>query len=112
TLTATIPPSALTSPPGSSTLVPYTTLFRSEPQPLCQTAFATHIGKFALADGSWIQDFPEPARYSSPLFVTVNPAEERTGIARRRSEEHMIELQLRDQCRCSVWIERKSREDS
>ncbi len=44
-----------------------------EPQPTCQTAFATKIGKFSMADGSWIKDFSEPAQYSSPLFVAVNP---------------------------------------
>ncbi len=44
-----------------------------EPQPTCQTAFAAKIGKFSMADGSWLKDFSEPQQYSSPLFVAVNP---------------------------------------
>jgi streptogramin lyase len=49
-----------------------------EMAPLCQTAFPTSIGKYALADGSLITTFPEPEiagpdAYSSPLFVQVSP---------------------------------------
>src|SRR5713226_3346467 len=49
-----------------------------EMSPTCPGTFATFIGEYALADGSMIGNFPEPAqgaggvKYSSPLFVAVN----------------------------------------
>jgi streptogramin lyase len=46
-----------------------------EPQPTCATVFPSKIGKFSLADGSWIKDYPQPTQYSSPLFVAVNPSD-------------------------------------
>jgi virginiamycin B lyase len=49
-----------------------------EMAPLCQTAFPTGIGKYALADDSLITTYQEPAivgagAYSNPLFVQVSP---------------------------------------
>jgi len=49
-----------------------------EMAPLCQSAFPTSIGKYALADGSLIANFREPeivgaGAYSNPLFVQVSP---------------------------------------
>lgn len=50
-----------------------------EMTPTCSGTFASYIGKYALADGSMIADYPQPAmgpvgtKYSSPLFVAVNP---------------------------------------
>ncbi|QBD77892.1 hypothetical protein EPA93_18590 [Ktedonosporobacter rubrisoli] len=44
-----------------------------EPLPKCQTAFPGIIGKYSLADGSFIEDMKEPAGYSSPLFAAVDP---------------------------------------
>jgi streptogramin lyase len=47
--------------------------------PTCDGTFATYIGKYALADGSMIADYRQPdmgpaqKKYSSPLFVAVNP---------------------------------------
>ncbi len=49
-----------------------------EMSPICQTAFPTTIGKYALSDGSLIANYQEPQRiglsaYSSPLFIQVSP---------------------------------------
>jgi streptogramin lyase len=43
-----------------------------DPKPPCASAFPTKISKFSLADGSFIQDFTEPAQYSNPFFLAVN----------------------------------------
>lgn len=40
--------------------------------PTCPSAFPSIIGKYSQADGSLLQDFQEPAGYSSPLFVAVD----------------------------------------
>jgi virginiamycin B lyase len=42
------------------------------PLPTCSMTFPTIIGKYSQADGRFIQDFQEPAGYSSPLFVAVD----------------------------------------
>ena len=50
-----------------------------EMTPTCDGMLATYIGKYALADGSMIADYRQPdmgpagKKYSSPLFVVVNP---------------------------------------
>ncbi len=47
-----------------------------DPKPPCPSAFPTKITKFAMADASYIQDFPEPdGKYSSPFFLAVNPSD-------------------------------------
>ncbi|MBV8695715.1 MAG: hypothetical protein JO183_09550 [Ktedonobacteraceae bacterium] len=43
-----------------------------EPVPTCPSVFSGIIGKYALSDGSFIEDFQEPQGYTSPLFVTVD----------------------------------------
>ncbi len=40
--------------------------------PTCPSTFPALISKYAQADGSFIQDYQEPAGYSSPLFVAVD----------------------------------------
>jgi len=49
-----------------------------EMSPVCQTAFPTTIGKYALSDGSLIANYQEPegiglSAYSGPLFIQVSP---------------------------------------
>ena len=43
-----------------------------EPTPKCSSTFPGIIGQYALSDGSFIQDFKEPAGYSSPLFLALD----------------------------------------
>lgn len=43
-----------------------------EPTPKCPTKMQGAISQYALADGSFIQDFNEPAGYTSPLFLAVD----------------------------------------
>src|SRR5690348_15280084 len=46
-----------------------------DPQTQKRMSFPTKIGKYALADGGFIKDFPQPTLFSNPLFVAVNPAD-------------------------------------
>jgi virginiamycin B lyase len=46
-----------------------------DPQTQKRVAFPTKIGKYSLADGSFIRDFTQPMQYSNPLFVAVNAAD-------------------------------------
>ncbi|HEY4388407.1 MAG TPA: hypothetical protein VGN34_28480 [Ktedonobacteraceae bacterium] len=41
--------------------------------PVCNPARTAILGKFSFADGTLIQEYQEPAGYSSPLFVAVGP---------------------------------------
>ncbi len=43
-----------------------------EPTPKCPTKMQGAISQYALADGSFIQDFQEPVGYTSPLFLAVD----------------------------------------
>ncbi len=45
------------------------------PQSQQRVAFPGKIGKYSLADGSFISDFTQPWHYSNPLFVVVNAAD-------------------------------------
>jgi virginiamycin B lyase len=41
--------------------------------PTCLQTTSTVLGKFSLADGSMLEEYLEPPKYSSPLFVAVAP---------------------------------------
>ena len=43
-----------------------------EPRPTCSKTDPGIIGEYDLLDGSFIQDFPEPPGYTSPVFVAVD----------------------------------------
>jgi streptogramin lyase len=43
-----------------------------EALPTCHSTFSTNIGKYSQADGSLIQNFPEPAGYSNPVFLATD----------------------------------------
>jgi virginiamycin B lyase len=45
-----------------------------EPLVTCRTLFPSTIGQYALADGSLIRAFAEPANFTSPLFVALDAA--------------------------------------
>lgn len=46
-----------------------------DPEPPCPSTFPTQIGQHSLIDGHFIRAFKQPAGYSSPFFVVVNPAD-------------------------------------
>src|SRR3712207_7104518 len=76
--------------PPSSTLFPYTTLFRSAPTAVAPTARA-----------------PRPiAPIATRPNATCAPEEER--CARLRSEEHTSELQSRQYLVCRLLLEKKT----
>src|SRR5438552_6743584 len=91
--------SLIIRPPPTSTLFPYTTLFRSEPVDV----------SVAASLRATMPDFPTPETISRPFA----PASSRTAAAnagpRRspRSEEHTSELQSPDQLVCRLLLEKK-----
>src|SRR5690606_41174915 len=86
-------------PPPRSTLFPYTTLFRSPPQP------------FAVGGGSQPQPVREPGgehHADGDRFAMVEAAvalRRFDGVA--RSEEHTSELQSRENLVCRLLLEKK-----
>src|SRR5207302_11104718 len=85
----------LIRPPPSSTLFPYTTLFRSLGYADEQGA-GGHRGPMALRAGAG------PDRGGGPPRSGPAPA-------RRRSEEHTSELQSRENLVCRLLLEKKKR---
>src|SRR2546427_8395604 len=79
--------------PPRSTLFPYTTLFRSEPDD-----FHQHLGAFLIE-----------ARHGHPVGRGVTgPNAPRSG-KRRRSEEHTSELQSQSNLVCRLLLEKKKK---
>src|SRR5690606_41493590 len=99
-----------TRPPPSSTLFPYTTLFRSK------TTGVTHraIG-LRIARGHKTQSSPHPSDAPQRgLRIAVSPRRvapfSRTrACAYSRSEEHTSELQSRENLVCRLLLEKKKK---
>src|SRR5437870_11471432 len=81
--------------PPSSTLFPYTTLFRSQPRPKSRPCEGIAA---AAPAGSWILYRPSDDR----RVVHVRVIDE-------RSEEHTSELQSRGHLVCRLLLEKKKR---
>src|SRR3712207_7398581 len=82
--------------PPRSTLFPYTTLFRSEPD---QRHPQAHVGL-----GDRVTDQVAPG--GEPLRQGVEPREQ--GVVGLRSEEHTSELQSRQYLVCRLLLEKKN----
>src|SRR5690606_41922872 len=80
--------------PPSSTLFPYTTLFRSRVQAVPQSRPPTSVER------AWI-----PKRSPNSSFSSWRNAS--SGTARGRSEEHTSELQSRENLVCRLLLEKK-----
>src|SRR5690606_41664935 len=91
-------------PPPSSTLFPYTTLFRSSyPWP------AAIVRRYAEANNIAI---PEGGLFIAhgiaiPVLIAVGVGIVMTFLANRRSEEHTSELQSRENLVCRLLLEKK-----
>src|SRR5437870_11484749 len=85
----------LTPPPPTSTLFPYTTLFRSHSWP-ARTQTSTSFPKPSGSAGS---------RLPSTIASSANSASARTTW---RSEEHTSELQSRGHLVCRLLLEKKN----
>src|SRR3712207_7445799 len=82
--------------PPRSTLFPYTTLFRSLPQPVHAPSLR---GRVATRTGT------EPTTSRPPTALVL----EHQRHAERRSEEHTSELQSRQYLVCRLLLEKKKR---
>src|SRR2546425_3038398 len=94
--------------PPRSTLFPYTTLFRSEPQELRPRELVVHERA--------VRDEAEPQLRGQRPLVHVVPAQEDPALAgpqdagdhaQRRSEEHTSELQSLAYLVCRLLLEKK-----
>src|SRR5438067_9751257 len=87
--------------PPSSTLFPYTTLFRSLPPPRPASSWPPL--------GSWSARRCQCSR-SAPLATRPGwPPPSRTGTDSHRSEEHTSELQSRFDLVCRLLLEKKNK---
>src|SRR3712207_8791435 len=95
--------------PPRSTLFPYTTLFRSDGEPVTRCPFMWVDAGMPLVRGL-IQGFPKKPgtiRMTKPVTVgRAGPRLERGG-AFGRSEEHTSELQSRQYLVCRLLLEKK-----
>src|SRR5438270_9701560 len=82
-------------PPPTSTLFPYTTLFRSEPQPL------RHGAEFAG------QSFGDQGSIQTGLRLSRGSLLSAPLPDRLRSEEHTSELQSQSNLVCRLLLEKK-----
>src|SRR3712207_8503322 len=89
--------------PPRSTLFPYTTLFRSEPEPEAQPVV--------------VEPEPEPEAEAQPVVVDPEPEPEPVSVVvdpepepEPRSEEHTSELQSRQYLVCRLLLEKKTQE--
>src|SRR5436309_11506754 len=96
-------------PPPTSTLFPYTTLFRSVNQ-------ATDtIQKLGSRNGFAVDETDDPgaftqanlARYRGVVFLSADKATLDSG--EERSEEHTSELQSRENLVCRLLLEKKKK---
>src|SRR2546430_11349949 len=82
--------------PPRSTLFPYTTLFRSRPQP--------------CADESGVRNRPSADLGPNPSTAIAQPHTRMTaGDRRARSEEHTSELQSQSNLVCRLLLEKKKK---
>src|SRR3712207_7863998 len=89
--------------PPRSTLFPYTTLFRSDPE-LRFTAQGTAMVKFPVASTPRVFDrVKNEWRDGDPLFLTCTAWRDMA----ERSEEHTSELQSRQYLVCRLLLEKK-----
>src|SRR5690606_41417782 len=110
---ATCPPSPLSflvllRRPPSSTLFPYTTLFRSEAE-LAKLGLMPLVHKKNSDMAAFIgaQTLQKPQEYDDP-DATANA----NLSARLRSEEHTSELQSRENLVCRLLLEKKKKDTS
>src|SRR5207248_6547626 len=90
-------------PPPTSTLFPYTTLFRSLGSPLPGFPSARKCGlHFAV-------ERPRPSRGSRILSQMKRRAEIKSGYLLTRSEEHTSELQSPYDLVCRLLLEKKKK---
>src|SRR5207253_9907409 len=91
----------MTPHPPSSTLFPYTTLFRSS---LTRNHMATRLSRGSmLQSGREVVDFPHVAGISHSPRSLLGGLQ----CCRRRSEEHTSELQSRGHLVCRLLLEKK-----
>src|SRR5690349_22119251 len=91
--------------PPSSTLFPYTTLFRSHTAPnvIFQFAFDAETG--SLAPNSTAKVVTPPG--TGPRHLAFPPAKPTVYVINERSEEHTSELQSRRDLVCRLLLEKK-----
>src|SRR5437868_9261668 len=89
-------------PPPTSTLFPYTTLFRS----LCQRGAARGAGQHPVS-GRLLRGLERPVRI--PRARNGAAEDRRAGDAAHRSEEHTSELQSRFDLVCRLLLEKKKK---
>src|SRR3712207_7269852 len=86
--------------PPRSTLFPYTTLFRSDPEPLAPRRRKLAVRRGSRMDGKGV-DVAQRRR----LDAEIQRVEEGEG----RSEEHTSELQSRQYLVCRLLLEKKKK---
>src|SRR5690606_41277260 len=95
-----------TRPPPRSTLLPYTTLFRSSPSACAgktrKSATARRFGRPSKAPAAACCPIPPAAKPSE------RPSTWRKCRGKSRSEEHTSELQSREKLVCRLLLEKKN----
>src|SRR5690606_41589187 len=89
-------------PPPSSTLFPYTTLFRSCHLPFHESINTIEVLPMAIR-GLYVEGWE--LRNNSPRLTTVDDFVQEV---RGRSEEHTSELQSRENIVCRLLLEKKN----
>src|SRR5204863_9629151 len=101
----------LLRPPPTSTLFPYTTLFRSLKPNLTTAIEARLIARLQRADGHWATIDARPPQGHS-LFTATATSARAVDLYMpeelRRSEEHTSELQSRRDLVCRLLLEKKN----
>src|SRR5688572_32262363 len=97
-------------PPPSSTLFPYTTLFRSDPRagakPRRMTLEAPNEALARIIASALAEDLGDLGDITTTSIVP--PGTPMTGVI-RRSEEHTSELQSQSNLVCRLLLEKKKR---
>src|SRR5262249_57610601 len=89
------------SPPPSSSLFPYTTLFRSA---MNETLARLHNFDYVKLG---LEDFGKPTAYVARQIARHTPSACRNPRVRARSEEHTSELQSLTNLVCRLLLEKK-----
>src|SRR5437588_8610226 len=98
--------------PPSSTLFPYTTLFRSillQTLPLVPPIVREAAAPLGNIDNLTVID---PSGASKLTDTVVRTAAEGTAIAKSRSEEHTSELQSHSDLVCRLLLEKKKKQQT
>src|SRR5688572_31845166 len=94
----------MSRPPPSSTLFPYTTLFRSQAPGHLAGAHRGQLGVCGVRSRSGLDDQAERGKTGIPGQPLRNPRESRV-----RSEEHTSELQSQSNLVCRLLLEKKNK---